>query len=119
MGEHDEVAIGCTQRLDVLEDFMGFWAELADGKMIATLTPCLFWAGTTHHVDGFKPLGVISAISVGIDDALVLLPFLVRVDEPDLEGVGQVDELFASGIAVGIARRDVQDRNALGNVPDD
>ena len=33
--------------------------------------------------------------------------------------MGQVDELFASGIAVGIARRDVQDGNTLGNVPDD
>ena len=117
MGEHDEVAIGRTQRLHVLEDFMGFRAEFADGKVIATLSPCLFGAGAAHHVDGFKPLCVVSAISVGIDDALVLLPFLVRVDEADLEGVGQVDELFASGIAVGIARRDVQDRNALGNVP--
>ena len=116
MGEHNEVAIGGAQRLDILIDLMGFRPKATHGQMIAPLTPSLFGARAGHHVDGLEARSILGAVAIGIDDPLILLPILVRIDKADLQRMRQVNELLAADIVEGIARRYVQYRHALRNI---
>ena len=66
---------------------MGFGPKPPRRQMIAALAPGLLGVRASHHVNGLKPLCIGACVAVGVDDALVFLPILVRIDKAHLESM--------------------------------